>query len=365
MNQAETIHASWVKRDCMNMSLLDASHADVRDNIQLEVEYKAFLNGSHQGGTGPSIQSQEKRNAAEEQRKAQRLGVELLRNIADVERIRNNENAKSLGNPHDKHNASVTSGPQKGVGQRQGRYRPSRSKVFQSQLCKAQNEKDLIKVKDAETKRDSETCHEYTLRTNSSANYLVKIGQTHSCQCSDFAKNGEKELCKHIIWVLLFICKVPETSELLQQMFLTRTEIYEILCNTTPVENWVKHIEGKRQQNRQEFVANLLQNDRCNSMPKNWTVGPKERKKGPTPRCRSCRKEILENNLCVSVMGLYVPFENNFAVETTFYFCPNVQCIRRIPPWINLTPPGKINYIPGSIEEEEIEHLHQIGLPLQ
>jgi hypothetical protein len=64
-------------------------------------------------------------------------------------------------------------------------------------------------------------------------------------------------------------------------------------------------------------------------------------------------------------MGLYVPFENNFAVETTFYFCPNVQCIRRIPPWINLTPPGKINYIPGSIEEEEIEHLHQIGLPLQ
>jgi hypothetical protein len=90
---------------------------------------------------------------------------------------------------------------------------------------------------------------------------FVKIGQTHSCQCLDFAKNGEKELYKHIIWVLLFICKVPETSELLQQMFLTRTEIYEILCNTLPVENWVKHIEGERQQNRQEFVANLLQND--------------------------------------------------------------------------------------------------------
>jgi hypothetical protein len=157
----------------MNISLLDASHANVRDNIQLEVEYKAFLNGSHQGGTGPSIQIQEKRNAAEERRKAQRLGVELLTDdISDVERIRSNENAKSLGNPYDKHNASVTSRPRKGVNQRQGRYRPSRSKVFQSRLCKAQNEKDLIKVKDAETKRDSETCHEYTLRTNSSANYL-------------------------------------------------------------------------------------------------------------------------------------------------------------------------------------------------
>lgn len=30
------------KRDRMNMSLLDAAHADARDNVQLEVEYIAF-----------------------------------------------------------------------------------------------------------------------------------------------------------------------------------------------------------------------------------------------------------------------------------------------------------------------------------
>jgi len=39
MTQAETIHANWVKRDRMNMSLLYAAHADVRDKVQLEVEY--------------------------------------------------------------------------------------------------------------------------------------------------------------------------------------------------------------------------------------------------------------------------------------------------------------------------------------
>ena len=61
MNHAELIH-SWVKRDRMNMSLLDAAYADSRDSIQLEAAYKAFQYGTGKGGTGPSLQ--EKQNKA-------------------------------------------------------------------------------------------------------------------------------------------------------------------------------------------------------------------------------------------------------------------------------------------------------------
>ena len=76
----------------MNMSFLDASHADARDNIQLGVEYKAFSNGTHRRGTGPSIQNLEKRHAAEELRQAECLGIELLReDIADAEMAINND----------------------------------------------------------------------------------------------------------------------------------------------------------------------------------------------------------------------------------------------------------------------------------
>ena len=42
-------HASWVKRDRINFSLPDIAHADVRDNVQLEAEYKKFKDGSSQG----------------------------------------------------------------------------------------------------------------------------------------------------------------------------------------------------------------------------------------------------------------------------------------------------------------------------
>ena len=45
MNHAELIH-SWVKRDRMNMSLVDAAYADSRDSIQLEAAYKAFQDGT-------------------------------------------------------------------------------------------------------------------------------------------------------------------------------------------------------------------------------------------------------------------------------------------------------------------------------
>ena len=55
INQAEVIHASWVKRDRMNMSILDAAYStDCLDNIQLEASYKAFMDGTRKGGKGSS-----------------------------------------------------------------------------------------------------------------------------------------------------------------------------------------------------------------------------------------------------------------------------------------------------------------------
>ena len=62
MNHAEFIQSSWVKRDRMNMSLLNAAYADSRDSIQLKAAYKAFQDGTEKGGTGPSLQ--EKQNKA-------------------------------------------------------------------------------------------------------------------------------------------------------------------------------------------------------------------------------------------------------------------------------------------------------------
>lgn len=367
MNQAETIHASWVKRDVMNMSLLNAAQADVRDNIQLEVEYKAFLNGTGQAGRGPSIQARKRKDAANEFSRARALGVELSRDdITDEERLSAyNTTYTSNPNPNDRHNASVSAGPQRSLGERNERFRSSRSKVFTNRLATAKKEKNTIKVAvSSHTERNTSVNHEYTVVTSSSARYCVNIGQKHSCKCPDFATHNEKQLCKHIIWVLLFICQLPETSELLHQIFLTESEISEIIRNTPTVPDELKCVPGANPQSRHESVNFLLQNDSRNGKPKVWVLSRKKKKRGPTPRCRGCRKEQLDGELTVSVTGLYVPFEQNVVIETIFYFCPSKQCVSKIPRWINLKPPTGIIIDNDSVTQVEIQKLRETGLPV-
>ena len=138
-----------------------------------------------------------------------------------------------------------------------------------------------MKVKDQVIENDFEKI--CTLVLNST--YKVSIGKKHSCQCLDFSKNEGKELCKYIIWVLLYICQMPEESKLLQQVFLTEEEWSGIFANAPPVPDILKYVPGARRQSRQEIVTNLLMNDRRNCHPKVWMLKRKDKKRGTIPRC--------------------------------------------------------------------------------
>ena len=84
MNHSELIHASWVKRDRMNMSLLDAAHADSRDNIQLE----AFMDGTGKSGKGPSLLEKQHKATRDQIRRARLLGEDLIReDLCDKDEI--------------------------------------------------------------------------------------------------------------------------------------------------------------------------------------------------------------------------------------------------------------------------------------
>ena len=145
----DELHASWAKRDSMNMSLLDAAYADARDNVQLEVMYKAFRDGASCIGTGPWL-LEKKRNATANQLKiAKSLGEELTReDITDQDRmVAIPNNAVPFPTTHDRHNAGVACGPKRSSKARPGRYRATCSKHFIDRFEKAKQEKDLLKVK--------------------------------------------------------------------------------------------------------------------------------------------------------------------------------------------------------------------------
>ena len=82
-----------VKRDRMNMPLLDAAHADGRDNVQLEVEYKAF-SGNSNGGKGPYLKQRQDEATRSQLKRAKGLGEDLIR-----EDVRDEDRACDLINP--------------------------------------------------------------------------------------------------------------------------------------------------------------------------------------------------------------------------------------------------------------------------
>lgn len=67
-----------------------------------------------------------------------------------------------------------------------------------------------------------------------SSGYKVQIGNNPSCECEDFSQNSGEELCKHIIWKMLNICRVPENSYLLQQLSLTDSGVLSSFVNGYP-----------------------------------------------------------------------------------------------------------------------------------
>ena len=75
---------------------------------------------------------------------------------------------------------------------------------------------------------------------------------------------------------------------------------------------------------------------------------------GKKKRCRACRVEIDEGDLCVYVTGLYVLFEQNFVIQTNFYFCPETRCVNRSSCWTNLKTP-KTLVADSSVTNDELK----------
>ena len=70
----------------------------------------------------------------------------------------------------------------------------------------------------------------------------------------------------------MYICKIPEDSELLHQAYLTESESSQILANTPEVAQDLRYTSGSKNQSKQDVVRirNLLLNDTRNSIPKLW-----------------------------------------------------------------------------------------------
>ncbi len=75
-----------------------------------------------------------------------------------------------------------------------------------------------------------------------SLNYEVHVSKEPSCNCPQGLRT-KKDVCKHIIWVCLFVLKVPESSSILNQGYLMEKEVEQIFHNAPSLSTMTGNLE--------------------------------------------------------------------------------------------------------------------------
>lgn len=302
------------------------------------------------------------RETAIQQRRAVTLGEELLRDdITQAEPQPQRLGRKvdpACSHRADKQREKRSSGT--------SRFLATRSAHFLSRLEKAKQDKDSIKVRKVFSQSDASSTFEIQSSDGQKA-YKVVVSEAPSCTCEDYKKFNGKELCKHVIWVYLYALKVDEESPSINQITLSQDYVRKILTGSLPIASSCVDSTSRCQdfRSRIERVKSIPSKDKRNDQQLLWYLMHNERKPGKNPHCKAmrCKKEILPGDLCVFVKGLEVPYQQGFAVQSRFYFCPCMDCLQQIPPWSNLAIPQKV-FIKEDVSEGEIAGALQDGLPL-
>ena len=86
-----------------------------------------------------------------------------------------------------------------------------------------------IKVTNTKTINSFKREYSITSSTSGRTRYVVKICCTPSCSCPDFRKNGKKVLCKHILFILMYILGVAENDNIIEKKYFSESYLSVIL----------------------------------------------------------------------------------------------------------------------------------------
>lgn len=223
-NLAESFNSIWSNSDTNNLSLVDAAYYDTVESLMLETEFECFEAGTFKGHC-PDIDNREQKERVEQMRRARAYAEQIAKESETISEGQNSrQNASAFFTPTnsshrpDKRSSSserpTSFKKHKGSQQRGAKWRQTRSKAFQQSLKKAKNEPyQLVSANVGK--------NEFMVYSVDSRNtYLVSVATTPQCECPflSLSKNNTQQICKHILWVYLFVLDIPEESRLINQV---------------------------------------------------------------------------------------------------------------------------------------------------
>ena len=231
--------------------------------------------------------------------------------------------------------------------------------MLKTRISTAKALEDVMKLKKVTNLSTLKRQFEVKSSNSGRITYLVVICNTPSCTCPDFRKNGSKSLCKHILFVLIFVLRCCDQN--MYKQHIGDDDLKQILM--------IKDVDKR-------FMANIAKNDiSSQTITKAFQSHPlynKEQictlhiKKDRCAKCRGCKKVLTIDCLVIKVDGaLTVPFGKSVAVPQLFYLCPVRECFKTTPNWCNIKTPTTIfadSNVPQNTIDEAVDKLEMVCL---
>ena len=111
---------------------------------------------------------------------------------------------------------------------RRRRFVPAPSADVRARMSRAKTQRMYLIAQDEDGGSETELARRFRVLGSTGNVYCVEISGEPACDCPDGAKGN---LCKHILFVLLRVLRVPEGSPLVFQRALLQSELKEIFEN--------------------------------------------------------------------------------------------------------------------------------------
>jgi hypothetical protein len=150
------------------------------------------------------------------------------------------------------------------------------------------------------------------LTAASGVTYDVEIKNIPNCSCRYC---NDRDVCSHIVWLLLNRFRVPVEGFLLQQRGYTSHEIEQTFA-------------------KQSLATGISQNVKETNVTCTWWISKHTLK--TQPKCPTCHAEIKQGDLNTTCNARWTPPHKtkegkSFTVPRTFHFCLKWECVGSSP----------------------------------
>ena len=356
-NLSESIHAAEKMRNSVKMQLVDAVKDDISAAYILKEKNRGYIEGHYKGGRGKSLLDLDRITKSKQTNRAASYAKNLNTRPRDdcdvfvVEPSATHREDKlvdlTTGNVKPRSSEKSTDAEKPGLCPQKTERRPCKRRCNASSLFlrvkyTAIREYDNYNVIPDECKGQKKSknfivCNNVFFQSD---DYIVNIAAIPTCSCPYYVENKNKQICKHIVIVLLSL-GVDQNDALLFQVAYTASELETLLKRG--LVTFTKKAHVTQQVIRRKHIFYLGRYAKGN-------------RPGRRTGCAHCKTQLADG-LVVEIDGKYRYAQNSF--NKTFKYCLNDTCLKNPPKYSDMKfMPTTING--GFSSQDQIDEARQL-----